>query len=296
MLKQFYKLILRHEGKQWTKNDAIRDAGLVDPEDVEIADDINYGDGSRDNLLAVHQPKGNKKKLPCIIDVHGGGWFYGSKDLYRHYCSMLAQHGFIVVNFNYHLTPDYLFPTPLEDTNKVVEWMIANHQQYNIDLNNVFLVGDSAGAQIASQYAMIVTNPEYAELFDFKVPEGFQLRAFVGNCGVYNILDGKIASLLHIYFGREYRERSERLDVFSWLTDRFPPSFIMTAVKDQAREEAGPFVNALQRAGVDVTYRMYGDKNNPLAHVFHEDIRSASAKACNDEECAYMKKFVKKGE
>ena len=297
MLKAIVKLITAHEGKKWAKNDALRDAGLKDPDDVVILDDLNYGNGTYENLLAVHLPAGTNRKLPCIVDVHGGGWFYGSKDLYRHYCSMLAQHGFAVVNFNYRLMPDHLFPAALEDTNKVMRWLKENSEKYSLDLNNVFLVGDSAGAQIASQYLAIWTNEEYAKLFDFVLPQGIEIRGFVGNCGVYDVLSGEISRMLSYYFGRDYRNKSARLDVFGHITSAFPPSFIMTAARDQAFAEALPFAKVLQAAGVEAVYKVYGLPDDEAAvHVFHENIRHPLAIACNDEECRFMKELIKEGE
>ncbi|MCR5066486.1 MAG: alpha/beta hydrolase [Erysipelotrichaceae bacterium] len=294
MWKAIVRYLTKREGERWAANDAVRDAGLTDPEDVEIYDNINYGDGSQANLLAVHLPRGTDHKLPCIVDVHGGGWFYGSKDLYRHYCSHLAQHGFAVVNFNYHLMPDYLFPRALEDTNLVMKWVAENHEKYFIDLNNVFMVGDSAGAQIGSQYLTIWTNEQYAKMFDFDIPREITVRGFVGNSGVYDILNGKIIRLLSFYFGKEYRNRSPRLDMFGHITSAFPPSYIMTAVRDHAFEEAKPFAQVLEKAGVPVIYKVYGEPDNEAAiHVFHENIRHPLAIECNNDECRFMKELVK---
>ncbi|MBQ6654021.1 MAG: alpha/beta hydrolase [Erysipelotrichaceae bacterium] len=294
MWKEIVRLITRHEGARWAANDAVRDAGLTDPEDVEIFDDINYGDGSQANLLAVHLPRGTGHKLPCIMDVHGGGWFYGSKDLYRHYCSHLAQHGFAVVNFNYHLMPDYLFPRALEDTNLVMKWVAENHEKYFIDPDNVFVVGDSAGAQIGSQYVTVWASEEYAKLFDFVIPREITIRGFVGNCGVYDVPNGAISRMLKYYFGRDYRQKNPRLDMFRFVTSAFPPSYIMTAVRDQARPEAEPFAEVLRKAGVPVILKVYGEPDDEAAvHVFHENIRHPLAIQCNNDECRFMKELVK---
>lgn len=294
MWKAVVKLITAHESGKWARNDAVRDAGLTDPDDVVIYDDLNYGDGSPANLLAVHRPRETEGRLPCIVNVHGGGYFYGSKDLYRHYCSMLAQHGFAVINFNYHLMPDQIFPKPLEDLNLVMKWMKENHQRYGLDLNNVFLFGDSAGAQIASQYLTIWTNEEYAGMFDFVIPREITVRGFAGNCGVYDILNSPTTRMLSYYFGSEYRKRSERLNVLRYITADFPSSFIMTGARDQLRAEAEPFAEVLKSAGVKAVYRLYGEPDNEAAvHVFHENIRHPLAIQCNDDECRFMKELIK---
>ena len=41
-----------------------------------------------------------------------------------------------------------------------------------------------------------------------------------------------------------------------------------------------------------MTYRLYGDEQTRLGHVFHCDMRSAQAKACNAEECAFFRQWL----
>ena len=81
----------------WAANDAKRDAGLTTPEDIERFDDLTYGIvDPKWQKLDVYRPKNVKGKLPVILNVHGGGWVYGDKELYQYYCMSLAQHGFAV--------------------------------------------------------------------------------------------------------------------------------------------------------------------------------------------------------
>ena len=59
-----------------------------------------------------------------IVNIHGGGYFYGDKELYRFYCMHLAEYGFAVINYNYRLSPENKFPAPLEDTFSVFFFFI----------------------------------------------------------------------------------------------------------------------------------------------------------------------------
>ena len=47
----------------------------------------------------------------------------------------------------------------------------------------------------------------------------------------------------------------------------------------------------LEAMGVPVTYRLYGNDQAPLDHVFHCDIRSEAAKRCNREECEFFREI-----
>lgn len=133
--------------EMFKKADDIRDAGLSTPENVVRYDDIQYGNDPKWNVLDVYRPKGTDgKKLPIIVSVHGGGWVYGDKERYQYYCMSLVQHGFTVVNFTYRLSPEFKFPAAIEDANSVFAWLLDNADKYAFDTNNIFAVGDSAGA------------------------------------------------------------------------------------------------------------------------------------------------------
>ncbi|MEK4683862.1 alpha/beta hydrolase fold domain-containing protein [Bacillus sp. FSL W7-1294] len=117
-------------------------------------------------------------------------WRLGVREqgAYQFYCMNLAQHEFAVVKFNYLLAPKHTFPVAQEDVDSVVHWVKNNSTKFHMNLNNLFIVGDSAGAQIASQYAEILTNSNYKKLFDFKIPD-MRIKAMGLNHGMYDPLD-----------------------------------------------------------------------------------------------------------
>lgn len=93
--------------EQFGKGDAIRDAGNTTPADVERHDNILYGSDPKWQILDVYRPKNHAGKLPVIISYHGGGWVYGTKEVYQWYCMSLAQRGFAVINYTYRLAPEF---------------------------------------------------------------------------------------------------------------------------------------------------------------------------------------------
>lgn len=56
-------------------------------------------------MLDVYRPKSVEGALPVIVDIHGGGWYYGDKELNKYYCMSLVKYGFAVVNVSYRLAP-----------------------------------------------------------------------------------------------------------------------------------------------------------------------------------------------
>ena len=287
--------------REWKINDAKRDAGLTTPDDIQRFDDIQYGPDPVENKLDVYRPKNAQGKIPVIVSVHGGGWVYGDKELYQFYGMTLAQRGFAVVNFTYRLAPEVKFPAPLEDTNNVISWMYENQEEYGLDMDHVFMVGDSAGGHLCGLYSAICTNPEYAVNYTFKVPNGFVPQAVALNCGAYNPLSevgvrgGEQDQELMGDFLPEKGSVRERalVNVTDHVTEKFPPVYLMTCVGDFCRPQAPLLEAALKKNGVYYEFKTYGTEENPLYHVFHVTIQEPEGQKCNDEECDFFRRMMK---
>lgn len=285
------------------KGDKKRDSTLKVPDDIQLETNINYlGNNDKYNLLDVYFKKGTKEIQPTIVSIHGGGYIYGTKEIYKHYCVYLAGLGFTVVNFNYHLAPKAKFPSQLNEINQVMQWMVKNASQYNIDINNVFLVGDSAGAQMCSHYAAIFTNPEYEKLFPFSTPQEIKVRAIALNCGMYKFgleAGGKgnekfTQDLYNMYVGRDDDEVKKQLDVLGHITENFPPAYVMTSYYDFLKDNAEPMYNFLKDKGIDTEWKLYGAEGQEyMGHVCHVNMNLEEAKQINQDEVAFFKKYIK---
>lgn len=279
-------------------SDDKRDAGLTTPADIRRFDDISYGPDKTWNVLDVYRPKTEEGALPVIVSVHGGGWVYGDKERYQYYCMSLAQRGFAVVNYTYRLAPKHKYPAPLEDTVRVFEWLLGHASEYGFDTENIFAVGDSAGAQLLGLFSCLCTNEAYGNnLLPIHAPEGFRPKAVALNCGVYRIEKSKkkdlTTKLMADYLpGRGTEEELRWVSVIEHVTAAFPPAFVMTAEGDFLADQAPPFVEKLQNLGVKTEYHYYGEGEHKLGHVFHCNLRLPEAQRCNDEECAFFRIYL----
>lgn len=281
-----------------TKGDRERDKNLTPPEDVEAIYDINYlGNDDKYNLLDIYYPKGTKEKLPTVVSIHGGGYVYGTKEVYKYYGMFWASLGFTFVNFNYHLAPKAKFPSQLKETNQVLQWCVKNADQYHIDLDNVFMVGDSAGAQLNSHYAVIYSNKEYQKLFDFTVPSEVKIRAVGLNCGMYEINtedNNKMTKdLMKDYLGKNPERFGDMLKPMKYLNGDFPPAFVMTSYYDFLRANAEPMHERLTKAQVEATVKCYGNEGQEyMAHVCHVNMNLEEAKEINREQAEFFRKHM----
>jgi len=277
----------------FNKADKKRDRGLTTPDDIKRIDDIQYGEDPVWNALDVYYLKDTEKQLPTIVSIHGGGYVYGTKEVYQYYCMSLAQRGFTVVNFNYHLAPERRFPTQLQEINQVMEWICANSKQYFIDTNNIFTVGDSAGAMLNSQYSLMYADPEYASLFDIEIPD-FRLAAIALNCGTYKMnLNTWMKGILRDYLGRNMHEHSDKLNILDRIGSGFPPTYVMSSSHDFLKAECRPMAELLISRNVPTEWKIYGEASDKQAqHVFHCNIRNPLATQCNDDETAFFRKYI----
>jgi acetyl esterase/lipase len=286
----------------WGKNDKKRDANLVIPDDIQVERDIKYvPNGDKWNLLDVNYRKDVEGLQPAIVSIHGGAYVYGSKEVYKHYCAYLASLGFTVINFNYHRAPEHKFPTQLTEINQVMEWIDREGQNYHIDKEKVFLVGDSAGAQMCSQYAAIFTNPEFEKLFPFNTPKAVKIRAIALNCGMYQFSlqaggQGRekfTQTLYNLYIGTDDDRTIKMLDTLGHITADYPPTFVMTSYYDFLRVNAEPMHNFLKEKGIETEFKCYGTEDQKyMEHVCHVNMNLDEAKVINQDEAEFFKRYV----
>ena len=278
-----------------SRSDRKRDSLIPLPLGITECRNIRYGSHGKWNLLDVYYPEGTTAPLPTIVSIHGGGYVYGSKEIYRRYGMDMARRGFAFVNFNYRLAPRWKFPTPLWDTNTVMEWVCKNASRYHLDPSRIIIVGDSAGAQLTSQYAAIVSNPEYAALFHMTVP-AITIRALGLNCGMYDMTARAATPRKGIqldYLGTDIPADDPRFRVLESIGSNYPPAYITTACHDFLRDQAEPMYEYLKSKGIHTAWKCYGsEEDKSVGHVFHVNIPLPDAIRCNDDSAAFFHEIL----
>jgi acetyl esterase len=118
---------------------------LVDNKNISVTKNVPYGN-LPEQILDIYKSRTEKKsKLPITILIHGGGFRFFSKDSHATVANTLASNERLVFNINYRLTPKHPFPAGLIDSILSYSWIIQNAEKYSGDLNNISVVGESAG-------------------------------------------------------------------------------------------------------------------------------------------------------
>ena len=283
----------------WNISDTRRDKKIPLPENVEAFRNISYvKDGDKYNLLDIFigKPVVDHKKIPLIINVHGGGYVYGDKDLYQRYAMLLASFGYAVISFSYHLAPKYKFPTPLIELDKVVSFAKKNAEKYHFDLENTFLIGDSAGGNLSFIYGVCQSSKDYRNLFN-QLDMAISIKAIIMNCPAFSLFyNGKnFLSMMHgiskDYYG-QINSNDARLYPLNYLNKNFPRYLIMTAEKDFLRSSIEKDLHVFNEKNVEYTYIYCKDKKKKLAHVFHLNIIEENAIRLNKREDMFLKEII----
>ncbi|XP_049383964.1 probable carboxylesterase 17 [Solanum stenotomum] len=145
------------------------------------------------------------KKLPLLIYFHGGGFSVGSAawKCYHDFLSTLASKiGVVIMSVNYRLAPENRLPAAYDDGFHAITWLknqaMVNSKEQNwwsskCNFSNMFISGDSAGANIAYHVAI-------------------RLNSYNNNNNIKPLcLKGVI--LIQPFFGGESRTQSEKYSV-----------------------------------------------------------------------------------
>lgn len=286
----------------FTIGDLKRDLGWVPPTNVEAVENVSYGSCDKWHLLDLYRPKETEGKLPVLLNIHGGAWVYGDKKVYAPYCMYLATQGFAVVNASYRLPPKHTFPAPLEDVGAMVEWVVDHAEEYGLDISNLFFVGDSAGAHLATAYTAIQLNEAYAKSFPgIKVDERFIPKGLLLNCGVFDIevewkKQGRALTpfLTDLLGEKPTVESVKQMSPAQFITSDFPSVHLTTSNGDFLRKHSYRLKEVLEKKSVEVVFKEYGEKKKPQGHVFHLNLKNKVGQECNADQLEFVKQMMKK--
>ena len=138
---------------------------------------LNY---KEDLQLDIYEPtKEVHEKRPVLIYIHGGAWIGGRKETvnnarFHGTFNALREKGYAIVSPNYTLAQlgKSPFPNCIIDAFDAISWIEQNAEIYNFDLENVGVMGESAGGHIAMMTA-------YADIEKFTKPHGIDLKYVV---------------------------------------------------------------------------------------------------------------------
>ena len=266
------------------------DAQIPIPDDVEFTEGVEYGEaGGKPLQLDIYRPKSLTRAVPGLVFIHGGGWRQGKRSDYRYYCVRFAKRGYVVTSVSYRLVQEAPFPAAVQDVKCAVRWLRANASRYNVDPDQLAVLGGSAGGHLSMMVGYSSDVPEL-EGYGGNPGAGSRVQAVVNFYGPTDLTSEyarKHEVVRGFFANKSYEEVPEQYRLASpmtHVTSDDPPTLIFQGTIDELVpvEQADRLAAKLEQAGVPYVYaRLAG-----WPHTM--DL----AQSVNDHCCWYIERFL----
>lgn len=256
---------------------------------VQRVPDLAYeSDGADAHRLDLYLPT-DREHAPLVVFVHGGAFLQGDRRDAAAVGEALAREGLATAVVSYRLFPDANAEGATQDVAMAAAWIIRHASGYGIQPHGIFLVGHSAGAQIA---ALIGTDGSYLARAGLSLPAvrgvfavsgAYDLRDLSGEPDSWQRVDGhiygetaqaraRVSPSLHVDAGSPPAE-------VACGTDDDPGSCPRALFFEQALRRAGIASRVIREVGADHAgmLRALIDPNDPLNKELLHFIRSSEA-------------------
>ena len=177
--------------------------------------------------------------------------------------SICNESEMIVVAVDYSLSPEYKFPYALSESKDVLQSLTDFENEFNIDLNNLFVCGDSAGGNLATVLAINSSKkniiPIQGQILIYPcVDLTLTMKSMDIN------LDGMTLTYdtMNYFIGHYLKSKKESVNweaspLFSSNLKNMPETFIFAAGLDPLLDEGIAYKKRLEYFGNKVTYKLY---------------------------------------
>ena len=268
---------------------------------VAIAD-LAYRETPSGPLLArVYRPPG-AGPLPCVIDVHGGGWGSNDRLSNRVIDEHLARCGIVVAAIDFRLSAEARFPASVADTNVGIRWLKSVARDFGSRPDLVGGFGSSSGAHQLLLNALRPADPLYAALDEDRFAGIDASLKFAVAC--WPVADPWARYQMARQFNKEPLLRSHAA---YWFSDEdmklgnpqlvlerneyshLPPILVIQGTKDDnlTPDMAERFATAYRKAGGHADLKMFDGQ--PHAFITKQPDSAASVEAL-----ALIAQFIKR--
>lgn len=259
------------------------------------------------NTYDLYMPKNTDKPLPVLIWAHGGGFVGGDKSGMKEFATRIAADAHIaVVAMNYELAPNSHYPNQVEQIDELVK-QLQKDSNSALNLNALFFGGDSAGSQIALQYATVQTNPSYAKDIAMTPTVPTAIKGVISYCGPVDLkqtAQQKSSSRAMQFFvktvawsllGEKNWQTNPKLaqaSLVNHVTKDFPPTYITDGNAYSFQEQGMALEKQLKNLSVPVTGLFYSNDKKEITHEYQFNYDTPEAKTCYDQTLSFLKQYM----
>ena len=216
--------------------------------------------------IRIIRPLNNNNRLPVILYYHGGGWVLGNKETHDRLVRELSVGTQAAVIFiNYTPAPEAKFPTQINQAYNALLYVSQHPDEFNIDANNLVVVGDSVGGNMAIAVTLMAKEKKMSKI-KYQVLLYPVTDSSMNTCSYKEFEDGPWLSKksMQYFFDAYEPDINKRNDILisplkasiDQLRD-LPPALVITDENDVLRDEGEEYAHKLIQANVEVTAVRY---------------------------------------
>ena len=205
----------------------------------------------------------DKSNQRIIIFYHGGGFVFYGLDSHDNICRRLCMmNDCVVVSVDYRLAPENTFPAAHEDAFTAIEWVKKNADSFNGNANDLVLMGDSAGGNLAACMAHRCREaqiPLSAQVLIYPWIDGKLNNPSIDRNGSGYLLEKATMFWFQHQYTPNPADRCLPEVSPCYATDfaHLAPAFILTAEFDPLLDDGAKYAEQLRTAGVPLRYTLY---------------------------------------
>lgn len=237
---------------------------------VREVDDIYIPVDSAQILIRMYcnVPERKRDKLPVLIYYHGGGFIWGSVDIFDTYCRKLARETeALVISVDYRLAPEYKYPVAVKDSYAVLKWANRHISKYGGDPEQIIVMGESAGGNLAAVMPLVSRDscgpPIRAQIIvcgatTFEEVVFPSRKYFLRGEQNYLVSEDYLNRCKSAYLPDSVDASHPYISPLQARLDRdMPEALLITAQVDPLRDEGKEYARKMRAAGIEVHYREY---------------------------------------
>lgn len=222
-----------------------------------------------------------RKALPVLAFLCGGAWVETDHNAWLAELSWFAKRGFLIASIEYPITSSCRYPDNLVAVKQAIRFLRANAEEFGIDRDHIFLMGESAGGYLALMAGATADQAEYKR-------------------GVYPELSDAVSAVISFYppespltvFSPDLQHSGKKMQsvppryslpidaylyphVAETVSGKMPPTLLIHGTADDLVpiENSEKIYSALLREGVQADFWMIEDANHSDYRCFQSAVK-----------------------
>lgn len=230
--------------------------------------DVPYGGAGPRQTLDIFTPETGK--APVLIFIHGGYWYFNSKDPRRFPAKEFIPRSIAWVPINYRLVPNVTMTEVVADVRNAVKWLYEHSADYGCDRERIYVSGNSAGGHLTAE----LLSDDWPDLYDLP---GDVVK---GACAISGLYD--LEPLLKCEPNEKLKldpVSAKRYSPIYHLSRQPTPAIIACGANESAefRRQTSSYAECREQAGYPVThmeiaghdhFSIIGELANPESPLF----------------------------